>query len=74
MDIEKAKKIIDTWCSCSLGVYLIHIIYLDLYKKYMAGTRPDPWLSIPILTIVILILSFLTVYIIRKFPIGKKIA
>ena len=30
---EQAKKWIDRFCGCSFGIYLIHIMFLDVYKR-----------------------------------------
>lgn len=69
----RMRSIIDALSSCSFGIYLIHIIFLDFYKKYMGGVRLSPYVHIPLLTIAIFLLSFGCVYLLKKLPLGKKI-
>ena len=70
---KRAKRIIDMFCGCSFGIYLIHILFLDNYKKYMAPTDLSAWIAVPALTVGIGAVSFLCVMILRKFRIGRKI-
>lgn len=70
---SRGKRWIDTWCSCSFGIYLIHILFLDNYKKHLEAEAVSAWIAIPGLTISILLVSFICVYLIRKLPGGKSI-
>lgn len=70
---ERAKKIMNTFCGCSFGIYLIHIIFLDNYKKYMEAADAPAWLVIPALTLTIVSISFGCVWLIRRTKIGRKI-
>lgn len=70
---ERAGKVIDLFCGCSFGIYLIHILLLDHYKKYMEPYDLSAWIALPGLTAVIAIASFACVWVIRKVPGGKKI-
>lgn len=70
---EKIKHVIDMLCSCSFGIYLIHILFLDIYKKAVEPEQFSAFLAIPILTAVILALSILCVRLIRRLPGGKYI-
>lgn len=67
------KQMIDRWCACSFGIYLIHIIFLDMFKKHVAATEVSAYLAIPGLTIGILFLSYLCVSLIRRVIGGKSI-
>ena len=71
---ENTRKWIDRWCACSFGIYLIHIIFLDNYKKFMDPEELSAWIAVPALTFVILIVSFVCIYFIRKLPFGKFIS
>ena len=71
---EKAKKIIDLFCGCSFGIYLIHILFLDNYKKYMEPTDLTAWIAVPALIISIAAVSFACVWVLRRTSIGRKIA
>lgn len=68
-----AKKVIDLFCGCSFGIYLIHILFLDNYKKYMEPTDLPAWIAVPFLTAGIAAVSLLCVWLLGRTRIGKKI-
>lgn len=68
-----AKKWIDICCSCSFGIYLIHIMFLDNYKIHVAADAVSVYWVLPLLVMVILVISFVVVYVLRKTKIGKMI-
>lgn len=70
---EWIKKLIDIWCTCSFGIYLIHILFLDGFKKYIKAYEVSVWLAVPGLTIGLFVVSFVCIYLIRRVPGGKKI-
>lgn len=67
----KARKWVDTLCTCSFGIYLSHILFLNLYMEYVPSTKVPSYMGIPLVTVGIAIISFLFIYIIRKIPGGK---
>lgn len=69
----KTRRIIDVFCSCSFGIYLIHPIYLDNYKKHLAAADVSAWIIVPLLTVTLIAVSFVSVWLIRKVKIGRKI-
>lgn len=71
---EKAKQIVNTSCSCSFGIYLIHIMFLDNYKIHVKADVYSAYYAIPLLVIAILIVSFGVIYVLRKTAIGRKIS
>ena len=70
---ENVKKIIDLFCGCSFGIYLIHILFLDNYKKYVEPQDLSAFIAVPALTIGIALVSLLCVWVMRKTKIGRKI-
>lgn len=70
---ETVRKIIDLFCGCSFGIYLIHILFLDNYKKYMAPQDLSAFIAVPALVIGIAAVSFLCVWVMRKTWVGRKI-
>lgn len=70
---EQTKKMVNSWCECSFGIYLIHIIFLDMFKKHVAATEVSAYVAIPVLTIGILLLSYICVRLIRMVIGGKSI-
>lgn len=71
---EPVRKAIDICCGCSFGIYLIHILLLDNFKKYVKAYEVSAYWAIPALVIGILGVSLLIVYLIRKTAIGRKIS
>lgn len=71
---EKTRQRIDSWCTCSFGIYLIHILFLDNYKKHLEAEMVSAYIAIPALTVSILLVSYICVLIIRRLPGGKWIA
>lgn len=70
---ERMRTWIDRWCACSFGIYLIHILFLDAYKKHLTADAVSAYVAVPGLTVGILLVSYLCVLGIRKIPGGKKI-
>ena len=70
---DKAKQWIDTSSACSFGIYLIHIMFLDDYKIRVTADEGCVYWILPVLIVVIVVVSFVTVYILRKTKLGKMI-
>ena len=70
---ERTKKVIDLLCGCSFGIYLIHILFLDNYKKYMKAWDLSAWIAVPTLTVGLAAVSFACVWVMRRFRAGQKI-
>ena len=70
---EKTKRVIDLFCGCSFGIYLIHILFLDNYKKYMEPSDLSAWIAVPCLIAVITLASFVCVWLMRRTKAGRKI-
>lgn len=70
---EVARKIVDLFCNCSFGIYLIHILFLDHYKKHMKPWDLSAWIAVPVLTLGIAAASVVCVWIIRRCGPGRRI-
>lgn len=70
---EKVRRAIDVCGSCSFGIYLIHILFLDYYKKHMEPADLSAWIAVPVLILVITVISFVCVWLIRRTKIGRRI-
>lgn len=70
---EKAKKWIDRFCGCSFGIYLIHIMFLDVYKRNVTPQQVPAWIAIPVVSAGLVLLSFVCVWLLRKTKAGRKI-
>ncbi len=67
------RKIITLMSKYSLAIYMFHVFILILIQKF--GINPsicNPLISIPIITIVIYIISFLTIHLCSKISYFKK--
>ncbi len=69
----RKKKAVDLICGCSFGIYLIHILFLDNYKKYMEPTDLTAWIAVPLLIASIATVSFLCVWLLRKCSLGRHL-
>lgn len=70
---EKQKKWIDRLCSCSFGIYLIHILFLDTYKKFVEPEQVSAYLAVPGLIAGLMVLSFLSIFLLRRTSWGRRI-
>ena len=70
---ERAKRVIDLFCGCSFGIYLIHILFLDKYKKHMEPYDLSAWIAVPALVASITAVSFVCVWLLRRTKLGRKI-
>ncbi|MDD3401917.1 MAG: acyltransferase family protein [Hespellia sp.] len=70
---EKVKRFMDVFGPCTLGIYLIHILFLDNFKKYVAVTDFSAWSAVPAVVAFLLLLSFGCVYVVRKIPYLRKV-
>ncbi|RGT70923.1 acyltransferase [Mediterraneibacter massiliensis] len=70
---EKSKKRIEKICSCSFGIYLVHILFLDTYKKYIEPADLTAWAAVPLLICGIAAVSYVCIFLLRKCAWGRKI-
>lgn len=70
---EKAKKRIDMICGCSFGVYLCHIVFLNVYMKLVPAKSLTAFVAIPLIVVLITSLAFVTTWLLRKTWVGRKL-
>lgn len=59
----------------SYGIYLVHVIVIDILFSYgVFWTMAYPLISLPFLALLILIASFLIIFSLRKIPFGNYIS
>jgi surface polysaccharide O-acyltransferase-like enzyme len=67
------ENIVDRICTYSYGIYLVHILIMSLIDDYIISVDGiHPLLSIPLVSILCLIFSFLLIYLLRRIPIIGK--
>lgn len=69
---ETLNKVLLGLSKFSLGVYLIHGIFLDIVKTYM-NNNLSSIVGIPLYSIIIFILSIISVYLLCKIKLFRKI-
>lgn len=69
------EKIMTTISAYSYGIYLVHIIVIGvLFRNGIYWSFANPLISLPLLTVFVLISSWLIIYLIRKIPGGKYVS
>ena len=69
----RRSRIINIISITSLGIYLIHPIYIRILRKVgITVFNGNPIIMIPTIAILAFLLSFLTIFIIQKIPIVKQ--
>lgn len=71
---DKAKKKINLVCECSLGIYLIHVMFINFYTVHFKPVDLSAYMMVPTLIVYVFVGSLAAVWIIRKLPFGKTIA
>lgn len=71
---EKTKKFVQKFSKYSLGIYLVHAMVLDWVNRIIEGTviMQNPFLHIPITTIVVVTISYMISAILNKIPVLNK--
>jgi surface polysaccharide O-acyltransferase-like enzyme len=62
----------------SFGIYLVHVLFIEVLGSWIPGIQLDslmgsPVWSIPLVTLIVFALSFLTVYGLQKIPVLNRI-
>ena len=71
---EKVRRVIDAFGKASFGIYLIHIFFLDIYRKFVPVTALPAWVAVPALTVVIAGMSFGCIWLLHRFKWGRMIS
>ncbi len=69
----KPNKVIMFFSDISIGVYLIHGIFLDITTKVFDYSKINALIGVPVFTIIIFACSIISVYILRKSKVLSKI-
>lgn len=67
------RKVMEVGCACSFGIYLVHGIFLDIFKKYVKPYEASAFWMVPVLVVALALVSFACIYIVRKTSVGRKI-
>lgn len=70
---EKAAKLITYMSSCSFGMFLVHVFFINLFSVLgFKTTAFSPILSVPVISLVVFICCFVFIAILRKVKIFRK--
>lgn len=77
-NLGKAGALVRTIASTSFGIFLIHILVIQLLRNGTLGFRLYSWVApsvymIPMTGIVVFFISFVVVFVLRKIPVVKMI-
>lgn len=62
-------------CKYSYGIYLVHMLVIGiLFRNGIYWNFTYPLISVPLLTLIVLAISFGVIYVLHKIPLGKYIA
>jgi surface polysaccharide O-acyltransferase-like enzyme len=68
------KQIISLVAEYSYGIYLSHILVLNLFSQlYLDGKTLNPILAVPLISFLCLFVSMLLIWVLKKIPYLKKI-
>lgn len=72
---EKAFKspIISLFSSQTFGIYLSHMLFLNIIKKCIVITDINPLISVPVITLIVYLASWIFSLILSKIPLLKKL-
>ncbi len=78
LQIKMIRQFVLIISRCSLGIYLIHPIFLDLMKRgfmdiSLSGSTGNPLISIPCTAVSAFCLSVVFVFILDKIPFAQRI-
>lgn len=70
----KMSKFIALISKCTLGVYLLHPFMIEHLKQWtgMSTLSFNPWLSVPIISIAVFVLTLVAILILTKVPVVNK--
>lgn len=66
------QRISRTLAPATLGIYLIHPLIIEIFRHNGFSTQTKPAISIPIVTFLAFVLSYISVIALGKIPILKK--
>ncbi|MHC1720706.1 MAG: acyltransferase [Clostridiaceae bacterium] len=67
---EKTVKTVTFLSSCSFGIYLVHVFYIEFLARFGIDIyMMNPVLSVPIVSIIVFMLSLVTIFAIKKIPV-----
>ena len=72
------QKIVMWISSCSLGIYFVHIMIIEVLQSgklgfVLGGTTIHPLIGIPITSALVMALSICTVMVLKRIPVVKSI-
>lgn len=70
---NKSKKLIGILSKCSFGVYLAHLLILDIFYYFGCKTTSfNSFISVPVISLAVFAAAFVISYILNKLPFINK--
>lgn len=70
---SSTKSFLYSLSKLSFGIYLMHVIWLEIFTYYIDISRYHPLVAIPLLVFLVGAISMICTYLIKKIPILKYI-
>lgn len=67
------SKFILTLSKHTFGIYLIHMIFLNIIKKNIVLSEQSALIAIPVITVIVFVCSLLSCMLLSKIPFVKKV-
>ena len=69
------RSAVNKICANSYGIFLVHILVLDLFFKHgITYSKMPVVLSIPFISLLCLLVSYAVIYVLRKIPYLRMVA
>lgn len=73
LKVTEPLRLIKNMANCSMGIYLIHMFWiLELWKHNFTTFSFNAVLSVPAISIIVLALSWITVFVLKKIPVMRN--
>lgn len=59
--------------SCSLGIYFLHYIFVEIFAKVWGVVTFPAYVAIPLFLVIVFVVCLIPVYLIKKIPVVRKL-
>ena len=73
LEVTEPSRLIKNMANCSMGIYLVHMFWsLELWKHNFTTFSFNAVISVPVISIIVLTLSWITVFVLKRIPVIRK--
>ncbi|AZF27477.1 acyltransferase [Pseudomonas sp. R2-60-08W] len=78
LELEKnINRLVSSVSACSFGIYLIHVIFLDVCGNALESLLPmlfsTPYINIPMLSVIVFVASYLAILLLRRIKFINRV-